>query len=152
MIASVSIVLLWGVLIWILIRYTSLRAWQAVACILFGLYVGSTPLTPTSAPRSSPSPASPGSTCERRPAAPRRRAGRRRRPRVCDRELSDELADLHAQHTELRARYADLIAAGRAALSAARDGETDALAYLADELTTAHDQHDIDPPRWAVDR
>jgi len=45
-IVSVSIVLLWGVLIWILIRYTSLRAWQAIACILFGLYVGTTPLAP----------------------------------------------------------------------------------------------------------
>ena len=46
MIASVSIVLLWGVLIWFLIRYTSLRAWPAVTCILFGFYVGSTPLAP----------------------------------------------------------------------------------------------------------
>jgi hypothetical protein len=52
----------------------------------------------------------------------------------------------------LHARYADLIAAGRAALSAARDGEANPLAYLADELATAHDQHDIDPPRWAVDQ
>jgi hypothetical protein len=45
-IVSVSIVLLWGVLIWFLIRYTSLRAWKAIACVLFGLYVGSTPLAP----------------------------------------------------------------------------------------------------------
>jgi hypothetical protein len=64
----------------------------------------------------------------------------------------NELADLHAQHTELQARYADLIAAGRAALSAARDGEMNPLAYLADELATAHGQHDIDAPRWAVDQ
>jgi hypothetical protein len=63
-----------------------------------------------------------------------------------------ELADLHVQHAELHARYADLIAAGRAALSAARDGEMNPLAYLADELATAHGQHDIDPPRWAVDQ
>ena len=64
----------------------------------------------------------------------------------------DELADLHDQHAELHARYADLIAAGRTALSAARDGEMNPLAFLADELATAHRQHDIDPPRWAVDQ
>jgi hypothetical protein len=43
---SVSIVLLLGVMIWFLIRYTALRAWQAMACILFGFYVASTPLAP----------------------------------------------------------------------------------------------------------
>ena len=46
MIASASIALLWGVLIWFLIRFTSLRAWPAVTCIVFGFYVGSTPLAP----------------------------------------------------------------------------------------------------------
>jgi hypothetical protein len=45
-IASVSIVLLWGALIWFLIRYTSLRLWPALACVLFGLFVGSTLLAP----------------------------------------------------------------------------------------------------------
>ena len=29
-----------------LIRYTKLRAWQALLCILFGFYVASTPLGP----------------------------------------------------------------------------------------------------------
>jgi len=66
--------------------------------------------------------------------------------------LLNELAELHTQHSELRELYADLIAAGRAALSAARDGDTDPLAFLADELASAHDQHDIDPPRWVVYR
>lgn len=46
MILSVSIVLLLGVMIWFLIRYTALRAWQALLCILFGFYVASTPLAP----------------------------------------------------------------------------------------------------------
>jgi len=45
-IASVSIVLQLGVLIWFLIRYTSLRAWPSLACVLFGLFVGSTPMSP----------------------------------------------------------------------------------------------------------
>jgi hypothetical protein len=43
-IVSVSLVLLLGLLIVFLIRYTKLRAWQAVICILFGFYVASTPL------------------------------------------------------------------------------------------------------------
>jgi len=42
----VSIILLWGVLIWFLIHYTSLRAWPALVCVVFGLYVGSTQLAP----------------------------------------------------------------------------------------------------------
>jgi hypothetical protein len=67
-------------------------------------------------------------------------------------QMSDELARLRAQHTELRSLYADLLAAARTTLSVARDGELDALAYLADELTAGHGQHDLDPPRWAVDR
>ena len=46
MIASISIILQLGVLIWFLIRYTSLRGWPALADVLFGLFVGSTPLAP----------------------------------------------------------------------------------------------------------
>ena len=46
MIVSLTIALLWGALIWILIRYTTLRTWHAIACILFGLYIGTTPLAP----------------------------------------------------------------------------------------------------------
>jgi hypothetical protein len=67
-------------------------------------------------------------------------------------QLSSELERLRVRHTTLRSRYADLIAAGRATLSAARDGEQDALAYLADELISGHGQHDLDPHQWAVDR
>ena len=44
MIVSISIVLLLGVLIGFLIRYAKLRAWQALACILFGFYLAATPL------------------------------------------------------------------------------------------------------------
>lgn len=44
MIVSVSIVLLLGVLIFFLVRYAKLRAWQALICIVFGYYVASTPL------------------------------------------------------------------------------------------------------------
>jgi hypothetical protein len=45
-IVSVSLVLLLGLLIVFLIRYTKLRTWQAILCILFGFYVASTPLGP----------------------------------------------------------------------------------------------------------
>ena len=38
MIVSVSIVLLLGVLVCLLIRYTKLRVWQALVCVLFGFY------------------------------------------------------------------------------------------------------------------
>lgn len=44
MIVTVSIVLLLGVLVFFLIRYAKLRAWQALICILFGYYTASTPL------------------------------------------------------------------------------------------------------------
>jgi hypothetical protein len=48
-----------------------------------------------------------------------------------------------------RRRYADLLAAARAAVSAARDGDPDALEFLADELAAQHDQHDLDRrPAW----
>lgn len=44
MIVSVSVVLLLGVLIFFLIRYAKLRAWQALICVVFGYYLASTPL------------------------------------------------------------------------------------------------------------
>lgn len=47
-----------------------------------------------------------------------------------------------------RMRYANLLAAARATLSAARDGDPDALEYLADELTAQHGQYDLDPSWW----
>ncbi len=46
MIVSMSIVLLLGVLVWFLIRYTALRAWQALVCVLFGFYVAASPVAP----------------------------------------------------------------------------------------------------------
>ena len=46
MIVSVSIVLLLGVLVCLLIRYTKLRVWQALTCILFGFYVAASPVAP----------------------------------------------------------------------------------------------------------
>jgi hypothetical protein len=45
-IVSVSLVLLLGLLIVFLVRYTKLRTWHAILCILFGFYVASTPLGP----------------------------------------------------------------------------------------------------------
>ena len=38
--------LLLGLLIVFLVRYTKLRTWHAILCILFGFYVASTPLGP----------------------------------------------------------------------------------------------------------
>ncbi len=46
MIVSVSIVLLLGVLVWFLIRYTALRAWQALICVLFGFNIAASPVAP----------------------------------------------------------------------------------------------------------
>lgn len=46
MIVSVSLVLLLGLLITLLIRYTKLRAWQALVCMVFGFYLASTPVAP----------------------------------------------------------------------------------------------------------
>ena len=46
MIVSVSIVLLLGVLVCLLIRYTKLRVWQALVCVLFGFYVAASPIAP----------------------------------------------------------------------------------------------------------
>lgn len=48
----------------------------------------------------------------------------------------------------LRLHYANLLAAARATLSAARDDEPDALDYLADELAAQHGQHDLNPSWW----
>lgn len=46
MVLSVSLVLLLGALVWFLIRYAGLAAWQALVCILFGFYLANTPLSP----------------------------------------------------------------------------------------------------------
>jgi Na+-translocating ferredoxin:NAD+ oxidoreductase RnfD subunit len=46
LIVSVSVVLLLGLLVLLLVRYRKLRAWQAIACILFGFYAASTPVAP----------------------------------------------------------------------------------------------------------
>jgi hypothetical protein len=46
LILSASIVLLLGVLVFVLIRYSALRAWQAAACALFGFYLASSPVAP----------------------------------------------------------------------------------------------------------
>lgn len=46
MILSVSIVLLLGLLIGLLLRYTKLRTWQALLCVLFGFYLAGSPLAP----------------------------------------------------------------------------------------------------------
>ena len=43
---SVSLVLLLGVLVCLLIRYSKLRSWQALVCILFGFYVATSPVAP----------------------------------------------------------------------------------------------------------
>ncbi len=46
MTVSVSLVLLLGVLVCLLIRYSKLRLWQALVCILFGFYVATSPVAP----------------------------------------------------------------------------------------------------------
>jgi hypothetical protein len=46
-----------------------------------------------------------------------------------------------------RMQYANLLAAARATLSAARDGEPDPLYYLVDELAAQHGRHDLDDLR-----
>jgi hypothetical protein len=50
-----------------------------------------------------------------------------------------------------RLRYANLLAAARATVSAARDGDPDALEFLVDELAAQHGQHDLDPRLHWVD-
>lgn len=63
--------------------------------------------------------------------------------------LLDALAELRREHDDLRRRYADLLAAARATLRAAHDGELQALAFLTDELSASHGQHDLPPVGWA---
>ena len=46
MIVSVTVLLLLGVLVWLLIRHTKLRLWQAAVCFVFGFYVAVSPATP----------------------------------------------------------------------------------------------------------
>jgi hypothetical protein len=43
---TISLVLLLGVLVWFLIRFTALRGWHALICVLFGFFLASTPLAP----------------------------------------------------------------------------------------------------------
>lgn len=45
-----------------------------------------------------------------------------------------------------RLRYANLLAAARATLAAAREGDPHALEFLSDELVVQHGQHDLDEP------
>ena len=53
--------------------------------------------------------------------------------------LCDEVEHLNAVTAIIRRRYHDLVAAARATLAAAADGEPDPLYYLRDELTaTGH--------------
>lgn len=46
MIVPVSAVVLFGVLVWLLIRYAGLRAWHALIAALFGFFVASTAAAP----------------------------------------------------------------------------------------------------------
>lgn len=57
--------------------------------------------------------------------------------------LRAEIARLRGTHSVLRTRYANLLAAARAAVGAHRDGEADPIAYLYDELPDhpAHAAH-----------
>ena len=48
----------------------------------------------------------------------------------------------------MRLSYSNLLAAARATLAAARDDESEALEYLADELAAQHGQHDLNPSWW----
>ncbi|MGL5862520.1 MAG: hypothetical protein ACRCY9_14805, partial [Phycicoccus sp.] len=48
------------------------------------------------------------------------------------------LADALKENARLRLRYANLLAAARATITAAHDGDPDALAYLVDELVALH--------------
>jgi hypothetical protein len=58
--------------------------------------------------------------------------------------LCDEIDHLNAVRAIIRRRYQDLIAAARASLSAAADGEPDPLYYLHDELTATGHLRDAD--------
>lgn len=46
MVLSVSLGLVLGVLVWFLVRFTGLRGWHALFCVLFGFCLASTPLAP----------------------------------------------------------------------------------------------------------
>jgi hypothetical protein len=46
MFLSVSAVLLFGVAVWMLIRYAGLRSWQALVCALFGFFLASSRFAP----------------------------------------------------------------------------------------------------------
>ncbi|MBA8949496.1 hypothetical protein ACFQU9_28175 [Actinomadura namibiensis] len=59
--------------------------------------------------------------------------------------LTTEISRSRAESAALRRRYADLVAAGRATLGAARDAESDPLYYLRDELRT---QGHLPPDPW----
>ncbi|MGH3992509.1 MAG: hypothetical protein ACRDSN_08590 [Pseudonocardiaceae bacterium] len=62
-----------------------------------------------------------------------------------------ELRRARAALAIMRLRYANLVAAGRATLVAAADGEADPLAYLRDELPPAppdHPLHGMGPGWW----
>jgi hypothetical protein len=61
--------------------------------------------------------------------------------------LCDEIDHLNAVMAIIRRRYQDLIAAARASLAAAADGEPDPLYYLRDELTATGHLRDADSDR-----
>lgn len=46
MIVSISVLLLLGLLVWLLIRHTKLRIWQAGVCFVFGFSVAVSPAIP----------------------------------------------------------------------------------------------------------
>lgn len=58
--------------------------------------------------------------------------------------LCDEIDHLNAVMAIIRRRYQDLIAAARASLAAAADGEPDPLYYLRDELIATGHIRDAD--------
>jgi hypothetical protein len=45
-IVPVSAVLLFGVLVWLLIRHAGMKAWHALIAVLFGFFVASTAAAP----------------------------------------------------------------------------------------------------------
>ncbi|WP_067829679.1 hypothetical protein [Actinomadura kijaniata] len=59
--------------------------------------------------------------------------------------LAAEISRLRNESVILRHRYANLVAAGRATLGAARDAESDPLYYLRDELRA---QGHLPPDPW----
>ena len=61
--------------------------------------------------------------------------------------LCDEIDHLNAVMAIIRRRYHDLVAAARATLAAAADGESDPLYYLRDELTATGHLRDADSDR-----